>query len=270
MSYPKVCLNCDAPFEAKRDSARFCGQDCRNEWHTENRAASSETPGQRVTSHVLDEVRGLHEEHKGDWTTIIREHARRTLLVTGYLSAADFLALGVPDEHCNLPGAQIGAWAKAGYMEAIVFKRWSTEAKASRKSGKYWVYRITTKGKQKLSPQGPTAGPDTLNSEGSAATEVESAHGAAPSTGRAGLHPGVPHGAESSRSVRPGGGHDGAGPALPRKRGVESPTDTAAGSVSTPDSQGTLSSEGVPGVLQLDIPRESESSAYGTIVEDAA
>lgn len=118
MSYAKVCLNCDTPFEAKRDSARYCGEQCKNDWHTENRAASSDALPQRVEPHVLDEVRGLHEEFKGDWTAIVREHARRTLLVTGYLSAADFLALGVPTEHCNVPNAQIGGWARAGYMEA--------------------------------------------------------------------------------------------------------------------------------------------------------
>lgn len=166
MSYPKVCLNCNTPFEAKRDAARYCSEQCKNDWHAENRFALSQEPGQRVEGHALDEVRGLLEEHKGDWTIIVREHARRTLLVTGYLSAADFTALGVPDEHCNLPGAQIGAYANAGYMEAISFKRWSAEAKASRKSGKYWVYRVTQKGKEQLGPLTGIGGSGASSSEG--------------------------------------------------------------------------------------------------------
>jgi len=169
MSYPKVCLNCDTPFEAKRDSARYCSEQCKNDWHTENRAASVDTLPQRVEGHVLDEVRGLLEEHKGDWTLIVREFARRTLFTTGYLSAADFTILGVPDEHCNLPGAQIGAFAGAGYMEAISFKRWSAEAKASRKSGKYWVYRITQKGKEHLSPLVGSTSCSSLGHSGHAA-----------------------------------------------------------------------------------------------------
>ncbi len=71
--------------------------------------------------------------------------------MTGYVSAEDFEALGVPDEHHNVPGAQMGGYVSAGLMEAVTFKRWSTKAKASRKSGKYWVYKITEKGRQKLS-----------------------------------------------------------------------------------------------------------------------
>lgn len=157
MTYQKTCEYCGDHFEAKRQHARYCSEPCSTQGWVEEQVYGPQRSPERVTSgaHPLDDVRGLLEEYKGDWTAIIREHARRTLLATGFLSAPDFDALGVPAEHCNIPGAQIGAFASAGYMEAVTFKRWSAEAKASRKSGKYWIYRITEKGKEKLA--GPTA-----------------------------------------------------------------------------------------------------------------
>lgn len=222
MTYPKVCLNCNTPFEAKRDAARYCSERCKNDWHTENRAAMSQLDPQRVEGHALDEVRGLLEEEKPEWAVIVREHARRTLLATGYLSAADFIALGVPDEHCNLPGAQLGAFVNAGYMEAISFKRWSAEAKASRKSGKYWVYRITLKGKEQL---GPLAGLDAPDPEGNAAGEVEqSLSEAAPSTGRGSCHRAVPHGAGSAWSIESGEVPVGAGSPAVKSDAAPPPT----------------------------------------------
>lgn len=231
MSYSKVCLNCDAPFEAKRASARFCGEPCKNDWHAANRAASSQEPGQRVI-HALDDVRGLQEEYKGDWTAICREHARRTLLTTGYLSAADFEALGIPDEHSNVPNAQIGGLASAGYMEAISFRRWSAEEKASRKSGKYWIYRITTKGKEKL------AGFDGTESSGEVA----------------------PRAVESGEDSEPGDGSHGTGITLRNKSDAPPPAVGAGPVSSSPASE----------VLQLDLGQKSDSSPYGTIVDQEA
>lgn len=355
MSYTRKCAYCGRWFEAKRPHAVYCKDTCRtNAWERDGFDAEQDQL-QRVEGQAAHPLQTTREEQeaskeKARWTLMIREHLSRTLLATGYVHADDFDALGVPDEHRNCIGSQMGPFVQKGWMVEVSRR---ASANPRRKKAKSAVYQLTAKGRTELSKQyqGPTARSDTLNSEGSAATEVESAHGAAPSTGRAGLHPGVPHGAESSRSVRPGGGHNGAGPALPQECGVESPTDTAAGSVSTPDAssprssseeqrssnpqapgsnpgggtqqrraadvksargsevnpladyrpigcgddrlessgtgqdavpggktevpavaaeQGTLSSEGAPGVLQLDIPRESESSAYSTVVDEAA
>jgi hypothetical protein len=96
---------------------------------------------------TLDEVRGQHEESKGRWTVVVREHLNRTLLKTGFVSAEDFDALGIPDEHRNLANAQMGAYSRAGYMEPL---SWRRSTKASRKSGKIWTHRLTELGRTKL------------------------------------------------------------------------------------------------------------------------
>jgi hypothetical protein len=98
--------------------------------------------------HPLDDVRGLQEEHKSPWPMIVREHLNRTLVKTGYVSAEDFDALGIPPEHSNLANAQMGAYSRMGYMEKV---SWHRSKKPSRKSGTVWTHRITEKGRQELS-----------------------------------------------------------------------------------------------------------------------
>ena len=98
--------------------------------------------------HPLDDVRGLQEEHKSPWPMIVREHLNRTLVKTGYVSAEDFDALGIPPEHSNLANAQMGAYSRMGYMEKV---SWHRSKKPSRKSGTVWTHRITSKGRQELS-----------------------------------------------------------------------------------------------------------------------
>jgi hypothetical protein len=100
-----------------------------------------------MTIHPLDDVRGLHEEFKGDWTTIVREHLNRTLVGKGYVSADDFDALGIPPEHSNLANAQMGAYSRMGFMEKV---SWRRSTKPSRKSGTIWTHRITEKGRTEL------------------------------------------------------------------------------------------------------------------------
>lgn len=145
----RTCENpgCDERFAAKNPRRRFCSDDCRFEaWDTAHpRLDLSDRT--TVDTPDLDEVRAQHEESKGHWTVIVREHLNRTLLETGFVSALDFDALGVPPEHVNLANAQMGAYSRAGFMEPVT---WQRSKKASRKSGKIWTFRITEKGRDKL------------------------------------------------------------------------------------------------------------------------
>lgn len=140
--------HCRVEFEPKRPHQRYHQEPCRYAQWVLDQEDSSEAPAQRVGLQDLDEVRALHEESKGHWTTIVREHLNRTLLVTGYVSAEDFDELGIPPEHSNLANAQMGGYSRMGYMEAI---SWRRSTKPSRKSGKIWTHKLTEKGRLELS-----------------------------------------------------------------------------------------------------------------------
>ena len=148
MTYQKTCERCGEDFEAKRGHARWCSDRCRWEAWSEQDPDSSHNALSEVSTPTLDEVRAHHEESKGKWTAIVREHLNRTLLVTGYVSAEDFDALGIPAEHSNLANAQMGSYSRQGYMEAI---SWRRSTKPSRKSGKFWIHKLTEKGRLELS-----------------------------------------------------------------------------------------------------------------------
>ncbi|HUB98543.1 MAG TPA: CGNR zinc finger domain-containing protein [Solirubrobacterales bacterium] len=149
----RVCENpgCDKRFIAKNPRRRFCSDDCRFEAWDQSNPRTPREDRTTVDAHPLDEVRAQHEESKGRWTVIVREHLNRTLIETGYVNAEDFDALGIPAEHSNLANAQMGGYVNAGYMEAI---SWRRSTKPSRKSGKIWVYKITKLGREKLAGVG--------------------------------------------------------------------------------------------------------------------
>lgn len=132
---------CGASLVEMRSDARFASEACKKRFQ---RADSRDKAG---TDHPLDEVRALHEESKGRWTVVVREHLNRTLLDTGHVSAEDFDKLGIPAEHSNLANAQMGSYVARKLMEPVSWKR---STKPSRKSGKFWIYRITDLGREKL------------------------------------------------------------------------------------------------------------------------
>lgn len=101
------------------------------------------------TRHALDEVRGDAEENpeKARWTLIVREQIARTLIHTGYFSAADLEPLGIPAAHGNVCTSQIGTFASRRLMEKV---RWRKSEKPSRKGGILWTFRITEKGRKEL------------------------------------------------------------------------------------------------------------------------
>lgn len=138
MSYSKTCVQCGAPFTSRRPEAETCSDECKGQRWIEKSLEAPEAPIVPVHGHPLDEVRALHEESKGRWTVVVREHLNRTLLDTGHVSAEDFDKLGIPAEHSNLANAQMGSYV-------------------ARKSGKFWIYRITGLGREKLAGVGAGA-----------------------------------------------------------------------------------------------------------------
>ena len=191
-----VCAcGCGAHLGEMKATARYSTPACRTAleragWGT-TRGARAHVAQTKGSVHPLDEVRARHEESKGRWTTIVREHLNRTLLTTGYVSAEDFDALGIPDEHHNLANAQIGGYVSGKYIEAITWKR---SKKASRKSGKFWVFKLTELGRESLSS---TAGSSADASSG-AVDDVSVGSG-----GKDSAEDGSPHGADLPTSAEP-------------------------------------------------------------------
>lgn len=96
----------------------------------------------------LTEAEQLLEEHKGNWTALIRDRISAVLLDTGFFHASDLLDLGIPMEHKNAIGAVTGGFVRRGLMEETGVRRSSgDEAGHARKSA---VYRITELGREKL------------------------------------------------------------------------------------------------------------------------
>lgn len=249
-------------------------------------------------THVLDDARGqMREGHtSAQWELIAREKVARTLLETGRFTADDLSDVNMPTEYRrHVHGAVTGFFA--GVEAFMDFVGRQKSSRPSRKGGKNDLYRVNAKGLRELpgllrdphsrlytlaggsdepasgasqlvaassQDQEPTSGLDAQEARKGERDEVEQSL-TAPSTGRGpfAVFRAVPHGAGPPNSVEPGGSSKpdtqeaGAGRGT-GKSGDRSPI--------TPPAAGV----GSPGTLQLDIPHESESSAYGTIVDEAA
>jgi hypothetical protein len=110
-------------------------------------AAGRSTP--RAVEHPLAEVRAEQEQiaAKARWTLIVREHIARTLLETGFVHSDDLDSLGIPDEHRNIAGSQMGGFVQRGLMVEVGRR---ASIKPSRKKAKSAIYRITDKGRREL------------------------------------------------------------------------------------------------------------------------
>jgi hypothetical protein len=153
---------CHRPLITQRADAEFCGPDCKNAWHNEERRKQG-TSAKRFKSQEsgvgsrggtvrdLDEARGLQEEQKekARWTLIVREHIARTLLETGYFHCDDLDALGIPPAHCNIKGSQIGSFRSRGLMEKTGQERKVSHVAANGRRAP--IYRISAKGRRELS-----------------------------------------------------------------------------------------------------------------------
>lgn len=152
MTETRICAysQCEVEFEPKRPHHRFHSEACRYGDYLERQENGREARAQRVGAHDLDEVRARGEESKGDkarWALIVREHIAHTLTATGYVSAEDLDALGIPPEHVNIGNSWLGHFSKRRLMAPVI---WRYSSKPSRKGGKVWTYRITEKGREEL------------------------------------------------------------------------------------------------------------------------
>jgi hypothetical protein len=234
---------CRRPMLTQRADAEFCSDSCRSRHKNEERRKQAATTtrvngqGGGVGSRGgnvrnLDEARGLQEEQreKARWTLIVREQIARTLLETGYFHADDLDPLGVPPEHCNVKGSQIGSFRSRGLMEKTGAERKVAHAAANGRKAP--IYRITQKGREKLagisagvpSPQGTDGLPfarlrastdsgekpnqASLNREGTAGSHIPGTLDR-PETPS---HVGTPSGARSSYDVDSGDEGSSAGP----------------------------------------------------------
>jgi hypothetical protein len=146
----------------QRADAEFCGSECKNAWHNEERrkqgGAAKRFKGQESgigsrggNVRDLNEARGLQEEQKekAHWTLTVREQIARTLLETGYFHADDLDALEVPPAHCNVKGSQIGSFRSRKLMEKTGVERKVAHAAANGRKAP--IYRVTAKGHKELS-----------------------------------------------------------------------------------------------------------------------
>ncbi|HEY6731936.1 MAG TPA: hypothetical protein VI039_13050 [Solirubrobacterales bacterium] len=149
MTETRTCPQCERSFEPNAKHQIYDVEACRYQGWIQKEVEAAEASAQRVEVHDLDEVRGRAEEskEKARYTLIAREHITHTLVATGYFSAEDFDALGIPAEHVNVCTSWIGNFSRRKLMEPI---SWRASSKPSRKGGKVWTYKITEKGRAEL------------------------------------------------------------------------------------------------------------------------
>lgn len=158
MSYTRKCGYCGRWFEAKRPHATYCKDRCRsNAWERDGFDTEQDALQrvERGDSHPLQAVREEQErdKEKARWTLMCREHLARTLLATGYAHADDFDALGVPDDHRNVIGSQMGSFVSRGWMVEVSRR---PSANPKRKGAKSAVYQLSDKGRNELQKLGIT------------------------------------------------------------------------------------------------------------------
>lgn len=142
------------------------------------------------TTRSLVEAEQLLEEHKPQWSAVIRDRIATVLVDTSHFHAADLLDLRVPAEHKNAIGAAVGSFVRQGLMEETGVRRSSgDEAGHARKSA---VYRITELGRAKL-----LAG-TTANSGDAVGVDAGGARSGQPDSG-----PSIPEGAAESHADAP-------------------------------------------------------------------
>jgi hypothetical protein len=281
VSYAKVCAQCDRDFVSRRPDAETCSEECEYQRWIET---GVEAP-QPVT-HPLQLVREEQErdKEKARWTLLAREHLSRTLLVTGFAHADDFDSLSIRDDHRNVIGSQMGSFVQRGLMVEIGRR---ASSNPSRKSAKSAIYEVTRKGRDTLTLAGLSGGSGgTASAESGEKEEIVGPTTAAegmvahPRDGRSG-RPGELTPASVTREA-PSAAHP--PPAVEAAADAGSPAHVIPGQDLAPCQESTANrsdkpaelttSQVAPGsdpeVLQLDLPRESESTAYSTVVDEAA
>jgi hypothetical protein len=157
----RTCDQCGKHLITHRADARFCGKDCNNAWHNEQRRSGTATDkhltpvsggvgsrGGNVRS--VDEARILQSESKerDRWRLVMEIQVHRTLLSTGYFHTDDLDALEVPPIASEVKGTLINAVRARGYMQSTGVLRKVAHAAANAR--KAWIYKITAKGRAEL------------------------------------------------------------------------------------------------------------------------
>lgn len=150
-AYQKVCAQCNRRFEAKRDHAECCSQECRWQHHIERQVLAAQTPVQRVTEHPLDEVRATQEESALNKRLglLIRTAIIDALKTKGEVHADDLASLypeGMVDRCRRLATAQFGSLARNGGKPLIRKTEWRKSTQPGRNGAGSWVWKFTKAG----------------------------------------------------------------------------------------------------------------------------
>lgn len=161
VTYHKICEWCADEFEAKREHARWCRDECRTEgWTYEQENGPLPAP-QRVGEHVLERVRRQQsaDEHKRQLGTLIRQAIVNQIRTTGSCFADDLIPLypeGEVNECRRLATAQFGSLAasRSGEEPLITEIGRRKSSIPDRKGAKSSVWAFTTAGREKWGSPG--------------------------------------------------------------------------------------------------------------------
>lgn len=95
----KICACCGKPFEAKRSTARFCSDRCRNRNHYIGRAVIPDEPAEVFVPESFDDVADALQDARRVSNTLARlSHTGPRQLRAGCQRIADAIALAIRKE----------------------------------------------------------------------------------------------------------------------------------------------------------------------------
>lgn len=95
----------------------------------------------------LDRARALHEVHKREWTQAVKARIRRAFREQATVHADDIDDIGLPAEHRNIIGGQLGSLVSSGAIVEVDRRKSSNPARRGAKSS---VYALTDEGRRRL------------------------------------------------------------------------------------------------------------------------
>ncbi len=164
MSAARTCKwrECRRQLITQRADADFCGPDCKNAWHNEERRKRGTTDKrfkglEGAGKHPLADARALQEtsELKSHWSQVIYQGIV-SRLEHGPVHADDLEPLFPANDEersmCRkLVGAQFGSLASRRYIHEVDRRKSSAPSRKGAKSG---VFEFTRKGREKLAGVG--------------------------------------------------------------------------------------------------------------------
>lgn len=146
----RTCPQCERSFTPNVKHQVYESQECRQQGWVEKEVLAAQAELQRV-EHPLQGVREAQEAAKAEWSAAIYAEIVRLLQVRGHFHADDLEPMGIPDEHRNLIGAQLGSLAARQYIHEVGRRRSANPARKQAKSG---VYELTRVGRERLAEVG--------------------------------------------------------------------------------------------------------------------